>query len=165
MGNYLNPGNENFRKIVDTKYIDKTGLIELLNARIGTTKSLVCISRPRRFGKSFAAKMLCAYYDHSCDSHELFDRYQISGAVDYEKHMNQYHVINLDMSAIVSEAVKNKAQISDIPMQLSESIRQELVAFCPQISKQDNMLDCFRECVEITGREFVFVIDEWDAVI
>ena len=72
-GRYVNPGNKAFQLISNSNYVDKTMLIDLLNARIGTTDRLVCISRPRRFGKSFAAQMLCAYYDCSCDSHSLCD--------------------------------------------------------------------------------------------
>ena len=73
MGTYVDPGNPAFAEVVRGNYIDKTGLIARLNARIGTTEKLVCITRPRRFGKSFAAKMLAAYYDCSCDSHLLFE--------------------------------------------------------------------------------------------
>lgn len=72
MGTYLNPGNAGFAEIIKSEYVDKTGLIRLTNATIGTKKKLTCISRPRRFGKSFAAQMLCAYYDRTCDSHSLF---------------------------------------------------------------------------------------------
>ena len=57
MGTYLNPGNKGFRKILQSEYVDKTGLIELINKTIGTMEMLTCISRPRRFGKSYAAKM------------------------------------------------------------------------------------------------------------
>lgn len=72
MGTYLNPGNSGFSEIINSEYVDKTGLIRLINSTIGTVKKLTCISRPRRFGKSYTAKMLCAYYDQSCDSHILF---------------------------------------------------------------------------------------------
>ena len=78
MGTYLNPGNGGFTEILDSGYIDKTGMIDILNQRINTLNKLVCVSRPRRFGKSIAAKMLCAYYDHTCDSHSLFDGKAIS---------------------------------------------------------------------------------------
>ena len=77
MGTYYNPGNKGFQKILQSEYVDKTGLIALINKTIGTMEMLTCISRPRRFGKSYAAKMLCAYYDCSCDSHELFDDKEI----------------------------------------------------------------------------------------
>ena len=73
MGVYINPGNSAFAEINDEDYVDKTMLIDKINQTIGKTKKLTCISRPRRFGKSYAAKMLTAYYDCSCDSHELFD--------------------------------------------------------------------------------------------
>ena len=73
MGTYLNPGNSGFERIIKGQYIDKSGMISVINERIGTTDNLFCISRPRRFGKSFAAQMLCAYYDKTCDSSALFD--------------------------------------------------------------------------------------------
>ena len=78
MGTYLNPGNKAFQKILQSEYVDKTGLIVLINKTIGTMEMLTCISRPRRFGKSYAAKMLCAYYDCSCDLHALFDDKEIA---------------------------------------------------------------------------------------
>ena len=73
MGNYLNVGNAGFAAIRKGLYVDKTGMIPFINQTLGTTDKLTCVSRPRRFGKSFAAKMLCAYYDKSCDSKALFE--------------------------------------------------------------------------------------------
>ena len=79
MGIYLNPGNENFRKITHAQiYVDKTMLISVLNKFIETAREYVCISRPRRFGKTIAQNMLCAYYSKGCDSRELFSPYKIS---------------------------------------------------------------------------------------
>ena len=78
MGSYINVGNAGFTRNLKSKYIDKTGMIDIINNSIGTTQNLICISRPRRFGKSYAAQMLCAYYDCSCDSHDLFDGLEIS---------------------------------------------------------------------------------------
>ena len=67
MGTYLNPGNAGFAKMRKGKYRDKSGLIALINETIGTDKCLTCVSRPRRFGKTYAAHMLCAYYDNTCE--------------------------------------------------------------------------------------------------
>ncbi len=78
MGIYLNPGNSGFVGIRNDLYVDKSGLIGLVNEAIETPRRLICVSRPRRFGKSFAAKMLCAYYDRSCDSSRLFEDLSIS---------------------------------------------------------------------------------------
>lgn len=107
MGMYLNPGNEAFAGIIKSDYVDKTGLIEIVNRTINTLKKLTCISRPRRFGKSLAASMLVAYYDCSCDSHELFKDYQISSCADFEEHLNQYNVIALDITGFISEVKKS----------------------------------------------------------
>ena len=72
MGTYINKGNNAFRDIVTHEYVDKTSLIPLINATLNSENRYSCVTRCRRFGKSMAAKMLCAYYDKSCDSRELF---------------------------------------------------------------------------------------------
>ena len=72
MGIYINKGNNAFRNIVRQEYVDKTSLIPIVNAKIDTEGRYCCVTRCRRFGKSMAAKMLCAYYDKSCSSRELF---------------------------------------------------------------------------------------------
>ena len=98
MGLYLNPGNSGFAEINDSDYVDKSMLIALINQTISGRNKLTYISRPRRFGKSYAAKMLCAYYDKTCDSHELFAGLRISKEESYERHLNQYDVIYLDIA-------------------------------------------------------------------
>ena len=85
MGRYINPGNDGFAEIVKSSYVDKTGIIDIINNTINTTNKLICISRPRRFGKSYAAKTICAYYDCSVDSHEVFDGFDISKTPQYEE--------------------------------------------------------------------------------
>ena len=84
--------------ILNSEYVDKTLLIDLINKCINTTENLVCISRPRRFGKSYAAKMLTAYYDSSCDSQELFSNLKIAETKNYDKHLNNYNVICFDIT-------------------------------------------------------------------
>ena len=101
MGNYINPGNSGFSEIRNDIYVDKSGLISLINQTIHTPRRLTCISSPRRFGKSFAAQMLCAYYGKTCDSAELFDDLEIANDTQYQKHLNQYDVIYLDMTGIL----------------------------------------------------------------
>jgi hypothetical protein len=72
MGTFINKGNERFRESRNSEYVDKSELIAVVNNNLFTEKRFTCVTRCRRFGKSMAARMLCAYYDHSCDSHELF---------------------------------------------------------------------------------------------
>ena len=165
MGIYLNPGNNGFKRIMNGRYVDKTGLISLINDRIDSPDGLICVSRPRRFGKSYAADMLAAYYDCSCDSESLFDGLEISGQENFKNHMNKYNVITLDMAAIISEMINRNLSLKDIPSYVSESLIHELLDFSPGIKNKDNLTSCFIETVEKTNTKFVFIIDEWDAVI
>ena len=165
MGTYLNPGNSGFARIESSGYVDKTGLIVMINKSIGTTKNLTCISRPRRFGKSYAAQMLCAYYDQTCDSHELFEQYQIAKDPTYQVHLNRYHVIYIDITNTISE-IKNKGNsLRDVPIVLSDAILKEVYLYYPETDKGNNLTDTLIQLAEQTGTKIVFVIDEWDALI
>ena len=105
MGVYFNPDNSSFQKIVNSDiYIDKTGLIAYTNSVVNTMQGYVCVSRPRRFGKSVAANMLAAYYSLGCNSKELFERFKIAKERSYEKHLNQYNTIFLNMQEFLSQS-------------------------------------------------------------
>jgi len=164
-GQYLNPGNQGFQLIANSNYIDKTMLIDLLNARVGTTERLVCVSRPRRFGKSFAAQMLCAYYDCSCDSHLLFDDKKIAGCDSYAKHLNQYHVICFDVTSFISVARRTERSLSEVPNMIVDALQKELIEQFNDLRADMPLTDCILRCAENYGRKFVFIIDEWDALI
>ncbi len=164
MGIYLNPGNKGFQEMLQSEYVDKTGLIALVNMTVGTTQKLTCISRPRRFGKSYAARMLCAYYDCSCDSRELFDDKEIAKTEGYLRHMNQYHVVNLDIAGFLSEAARVNIPLLNVPNMIADAVYGELIEGYPELEGK-SLTDAMIGCVEKSGKEFVFIIDEWDALI
>ena len=128
MGTYLNPGNSGFARALKSKYVDKTGLIDVVNGTINTAINLSCISRPRRFGKSYAAQMLCAYYDRTVDSHALFKDLKISKTDSYEQHINKYDVIYIDMTNIIG-----KAEPGDFVRFLVNAVTEELLLSYPDI--------------------------------
>ncbi|MBO5070130.1 MAG: AAA family ATPase [Roseburia sp.] len=161
MGSYLNPGNSGFEGIRNDEYVDKTGLIGLINQSINTPRRLTCVSRPRRFGKSFAAKMLCAYYDKTCNSSELFDNLVIAKDEKYLEHLNKYDVIYLDMTNIMGEAGKNEI----IPY-IKQSVTEELMRAYPGMkADMKSFSSTLINAVEFTGNKFIAIIDEWDAPI
>ncbi|MBR0396866.1 MAG: AAA family ATPase [Eubacterium sp.] len=164
MGIYLNPGNSGFAAVRKSEYIDKSGLIALINNTIGTAYKLTCVSRPRRFGKSFAAKMLCAYYDGSCDSAALFDDLAIATdadlAVHYREHLNQYHIVYLDMTGILTAC-----NAEDLPAFITECVGQELRDEMPDLQKNPALYAMMAAFAEKTGRQFIMIIDEWDAPV
>jgi len=102
MGAYINIGNIGFQRARNSEYVDKSELISVINRTLFTEYSLSCVSRSRRFGKSMAAKMLCAYYDQSCDSKALFADLKIASDKSFEQHLNKYPVIYLDLTNFVS---------------------------------------------------------------
>lgn len=165
MGIYINSGNSGFQTIVNSEYVDKTGLIRQINDVIGTRENLVCVSRPRRFGKSYAAQMLCAYYDCSCDSRSLFDDKEIAGTEGYLAHLNQYQVINLDISTFLSVAQRKGIPLKEVPDMIVDGLSAELTEIYPDCAGGRGFADGLVRCVEKTERKFVFVIDEWDALI
>ena len=164
MGTYLNPGNDGFSLILNDEYVDKTRLIDLVNHAINTPRMLSCVSRPRRFGKSFAAKMLCAYYDCSCNSHALFDDKEIAKTAGYSQHLNRYNVINLDITGLLFEAARAHRPLGDVPDIISEEVCLELADACPELQGK-NITDAMISYAEKTGKKFIFIIDEWDALI
>ena len=165
MGTYLNPGNNGFMRILKDYYVDKTGMIELINDRMDSMSNLICVSRPRRFGKSYAARMLCAYYDHTCDSHSLFDSLEISQTKHYNDHINAYNVVYLDIAGFVSDVMRRDGNIKGVVNEIVEAIRMDLIAECPKLQEQKKLSKCMLEYVRSTKTKFVFIIDEWDAVI
>lgn len=166
MGTYVNPGNLAFKRILDPNYVDMTGLIRLMNDRVGGAQSLVCISRPRRFGKSYAAKMLAAYYDCSCDSHALFDKRIISRTKAYEEHLNQYNVVYLEITSFVSSARRQGIPMKEVPNMIVEALHAELLQMNPELPSDKSLTELFTRCVEKKdGKQFVFIIDEWDSMI
>ena len=103
MGSYLNPGNLSFRGSLRSKiYVDKSELIAKTNEALCTEQKYICVSRPRRFGKSMAANMLAAYYDRSESTEELFQNLTISKERSYKENLNQYDVIKINMQEFLS---------------------------------------------------------------
>lgn len=162
MGKYLNPGNDGFRSIRKGEYIDKTGLIEYINHTLGTKKKLTCVNRPRRFGKSFAAQMLSAYYDKSCDSEELFHDMQIAGLPSYHTHLNKHNILYLDITWFISTA----GNIKDTVKNLQKSVIKELKEIYPEYidASEYSLPVALADIATESGSKMMIIIDEWDAL-
>lgn len=159
-GVYLNPGNDGFKVRLASRYVDKTNMIDLINRSLSTNSNLICVSRPRRSGKSCAAQMLCAYYGKGCDSHNLFAPYKIAEDNTYEEHINKYDVIYCDMTNLLGIV---KAE--DLLDYIKENVTEEIISAYPSVKKGNSFDQTLINCVEVTGNKFIAVIDEWDAPI
>lgn len=163
MGIYLNPGNRSFWKAIRSEiYVDKTGLIALTNKYLNTQQQYLCVSRPRRFGKSMALQMLVAYYSRGCDSAELFHGFQIEEDASFGENLNQYDVIYLNMQQFLIRA-KNQAVTEYLEQTVLEEIRETYGELLPE--RITGIAEALERIYVKTDRQFVFLIDEWDCVM
>ena len=160
MGMYVNIGNAGFRSIRKGLYVDKSGLIAFINRTLGTKEKLTCVSRPRRFGKSYATQMLCAYYDRNCDSRELFSDLEIAKDKTFEENLNKFDVIYLDVTWFISN-VKN---IIDTVSYLQEQVIQELCGIYSFAGEEHSLPIVLAKIAETAECKFIIIIDEWDAL-
>ena len=162
MGTYINRGNDAFQMSRNSEYVDKSGLIAITNSILNTEQRFACVSRSRRFGKSMAAKMLAAYYDLSCDSRSLFADLSIAGDPSFEKHLNKYPVIYVDMTGFVTR-FKDSSIVEEINEELLDDIREAYPELKPE--EKDDFMKYLERISAAKNQKFILIIDEWDAVL
>ena len=163
MGIYLNPENVDFQEVLNSKiYVDKSELIQYTNSVLRTTQKYICVSRPRRFGKSMAANMLTAYYSRGCDSRELFQGLKIATHPDFEKHLNQYNVIHLNMRDYLTESENMKQLIQFVEDDLLDELQQEFSNL--RMPRRKTLVKVLEQAFAQYKIPFVFIIDEWDCI-
>ena len=161
MGTYINVGNAGFQSSRNGEYVDKSRLIAVVNKSLFTKLRFSCITRCRRFGKSMAAEMLCAYYDQSCDSRHLFADLQIAHDPMFEKHLNKYPVIYLDISDFVTR-FKDETIVKQMDTELIKDIHKAYPDI--PVEEGDDLMSYLIRVEEATQQPFIFIIDEWDAI-
>lgn len=163
MGSYLNPGGKGFYESINSEiYVDKTMLIEKTNAVLNTRQKFMCVSRPRRFGKSMAADMLAAYYSRGEDSSELFDKMAVGQTDSYRKHLNRYDVIKINMQEFLSVT----HSIDEMLGMLGRYLIFDLTEHFGEVRFRDeqNLIQVMKDIFAGTGNPFVILIDEWDCL-
>ena len=162
MGIYVNPGNEEFKRAANSKiYVDKTMLLAFTNQNLKSEHQNICVSRPRRFGKSMAANMLVAYYGKGDDSYELFEPFKFAKDPDFKKHLNQYNAIHLNMQQFLGRT----ESVEDMMELISRKVVRELKREFPQVTYyEEDLVSVLEEIYSQTRSYFVFVIDEWDCI-
>ncbi len=164
MGRFVNPDNSAFQVALNSKiYVDKTGLIEYTNSVLDTTDAYICNSRPRRFGKSYAANMLAAYYSKGADSEKMFSELKISKDASFQMHLNKYDVIHIDIQWFLA----NCDDADNVVKYIVEAVLGELREIYPvvlpmEVTGLSYALSIIREK---TGQKFIVIIDEWDVLI
>ena len=163
MGIFLNRGNEEFKKVLNSEiYIDKTDMLDFFNRVLDTEQQYVCVSRPRRFGKSITANTIAAYFEKGCDSRALFEGRKLSQYKNWDCNLNKYDVIRIDLADIRATTETAEETLNRI----DEEIVKELDENFPAIVslEKDGIADALAKINDKTGAKFVIIIDEWDCL-
>ena len=164
MGTYLNPGKYAFEEASGSEiFVDKTEMIAFLNRVVRTEQKYVCVSRPRRFGKSMAVKMLCAYYGSGADSRSLFETCKISNKThDWDKYLCKFDVIRL----VMTEFFKHGRSFDQAFNRLQALVIRDLAKAYPEVDFFDqlDLLQSMQDIYEEKHTQFIIIIDEWDAI-
>lgn len=164
MSYFLNnvPSINQFTKTTNEKYfIDKSELIKRMNDLVGTASQYVCITRPRRFGKTLNAMMLANYYSKNADFKDLFDKLKISKDKSYLKHLNKHNVIYITFSKPIANYTNYEEYINGFENQLIEDLKE---SFNVQRSGNEKLGKVFEDLYTKSNRGFIFIIDEWDYI-
>ncbi len=156
---FVNVDNRLFQRVRNSEYVDKSELIALTNNVIDTEEQFICVTRPRRFGKSVTVKMLNAYYSKGCDSKALFSDLKIASSPDFEKHLNQHDVIYLDMTKFADNKDNGNMYLEN----LDTDVVSELKDTYPECFDKDKDYS-LPEAIFCLKKRFIFIIDEWDFV-
>jgi len=164
MGVYFNPGNDGFTEALRSEiYVDKSGLITYTNKVLGTKQKYVCVSRPRRFGKTMAAEMLTAYYSRGCVSYDMFAVLAIGKDPSFKNNLNKYNVIFLNMQRFLSESDSIEKMVSKV----SEKVVNDMLKTYPDLhtfASSGSFTDTLQDLYDEKRIGLVFVIDEWDCI-
>ena len=140
-----------------TIFVDKSLLIQTVSKNIHTSTKYICITRPRRFGKTMNASMLAAYYTKGLDSQELFQDLKISKDENYSKHLNQHNVIYIDFSRLPDPCNSYEDYIMYIKQYLFDDLEEAY-----GIQRKDGIP--ISDALTATKDSFMFILDEWDSI-
>ena len=171
MGTYLNPGKASYEEAVNSEiFIDKTEMIQYLNSLVNTKQKYVSVSRPRRFGKTIAADMICAYYDREAESLELFKKRKIAetapvktgdNEIAWDSFLGRFNVIRL----VMTEFINSERNVDTGLKLIRTRILDELSEEYPDVKYDpDDLVYSMDRFYRKSKVSFVIVIDEWDAV-
>lgn len=165
MGTYLNsitPYTLYKSESLSPYFVDKTLMLRELFPYVSAGNRHICITRPRRFGKTIMANMISSFFQKASDSSEVFDSLTISQVDDYRRYKNQYNVIRIDFSKMPRNCDSYTKYIERIEALLIEDVKE---AF-PQvkINEADAVGDILESVFVQCGEKFIFVLDEWDFI-
>ena len=144
-------------------FVDKTMMIPVINRFIDEDNRYICVSRPRRFGKTIAGNMLAAYYSRGCDSHELFSGFKVSKDTSFEEKLNKYNVIKIDVNGAYQIAENKESFLEELTGDIKTEMKREFPD--AGISGKDSLAKAILKAHMLTGETFIIIMDEYDVLV
>ena len=163
MGTYLNPGKAAYQMAVNSEiFIDKTEMIQYINSVVNTQQRFVSVSRPRRFGKTMAADMICAYYDREADSRGLFEKRKLAQTAGWDEFLGKFDVIHL----VMTRFFKSRITVNEALTNMQKIVIRDFKRAYPDVElmSDTDLIQTIDDVYTAKDRQAVIVIDEWDAV-
>ena len=164
MGVYINAGNENLKRALNSEiFVDKSLVLQKLCSLLNTNQNFLCVSRPRRFGKTMVRDLMVAYFSKGCDSRKMFSELKIAQSPCFEENLNKFNVIAIDLGAIYNAAEDRDEVLKNLKAYLLKDFRKEFpnVDFDDQVSAAEMI----RQAYDETKTQFIIIIDEYDTFI
>ena len=163
MGIYLNPGAGKLQQSRNSEiYVDKSGMLKYLNHVINTEQRFVCVSRPRRFGKSMSANLICAYYDYTAGGKEIFKDMEIATDESFAQYVESYNVLKINMQEFLSRTDSMDALLNRLRKILLRDLMREYKDI--DFFDKDDLIECMQDIYAETHRQFIIIIDEWECI-
>ena len=164
MGIYINPGNENLKKALNSEiFIDKSLFISKISKFLNTEQRFICVSRPRRFGKTMIGNLMKAYFSKGCDSREIFSNLKIANDPCFEENLNKFNVLSIDLGGFFSSSKNKNEVLLNLYNELLEDFRKEFTSI--GFSEKDSVAKMIQRVYTETNTQFIIIIDEYDVLV
>ena len=172
MGFYINAGNENLREALSSEiFVDKSLVLQKFCGLMNTKQKFLCVSRPRRFGKTTVRDLMVAYFSKGCDSREIFSNLKIADppkkdnepAFDFKKNLNRFNVLSIDLGGLFSSSQDKKDILINLKNWLLQDFRKEFPDI--EFSESDPISKMILDAYDKTKTQFIIIIDEYDVLV
>lgn len=166
MGNYLNTTSvcdAYSREFHSPYFVDKSLILEQIMTRVETSTNYICITRPRRFGKTVMADMIASFFSSANDAGAVFDKLKIAGSQLYKTYAGKYDVVFISFNELPRRCRSYEQYIERIEDRLIKDLKTAYPK--ADIQEEDAVWDAFSAVYDsYDSKRFVFVLDEWDFI-
>ena len=163
MGTYVNPDSDRLEMCVNSKiYVDKSKILTVLNEKFRTEDRFMCVSRPRRFGKTMVGELISAFYSKGANSRAIFEKLKIAKVPGWDERLNKFNVLKIDLNDFWNDSPTANDVIPNLTKYVMAEIRKEFPGI---LTIEETVPKALQAVFNETGVPFVVIIDEYDVLV